>query len=67
MAQRLAKEVGRRKGFKAECLHLDIDKGDRADTKEMSKDESAHHGRGTRCGNDQRYERAKQVGEDRRR
>ena len=40
MAERLAKEVGWRKGFKAECLHLDINKGNRADTKEMSKDES---------------------------
>ena len=41
MAERLAKEVGYRKGVKAECLHLDIEKGDRADTKKMSKDESA--------------------------
>ena len=41
MAERLAKEVGYRKGFKAECLHLDINKGDKADTKEMSKDELA--------------------------
>ena len=40
MAERLAKEVGYRKGFRAECLHLDIDKGDRADAKEMSKEES---------------------------
>ena len=41
MAERLAKEVGWRKGFKAECLHLDINKGNRADTKEISKDGSA--------------------------
>ena len=41
MTERLSKEVGYRKGFKAECLHLDINKGNRADTKEMSKDEPA--------------------------
>ena len=38
MAERLAKEVGYRKGYKVECLHLDIDKGNRVDTKETSKD-----------------------------